>query len=293
MPAALAAHWLTVASRGGSTTVPADDHVHTEWSWDARQGSMHRSCARAVALGLPSIAFTEHVDHTVWTAASAIPADHPFAALSDTEGRVTPPAFDAAGYLEAVDRCRSRFPGLRIRTGVELGEPHRHPDAVARVLAEGAFERVLGSLHSLADGDNFREPDGLYPRHDPAGVVRAYLREVAALATGSDVFAVLAHIDYPARTWPGVFDPAAFEDEFRCALRAIAATGRALEINTVVPLAPVILRWWREEGGQAVSFGSDAHEPERVALGFADAAALAEASGFRPPTDPLALWTRS
>jgi histidinol-phosphatase (PHP family) len=274
-------------------TVPADDHVHTEWSWDAVHGSMERSCARAVALGLPSIAFTEHVDHTVWTAASAIPPDHPFAPLSDPEGRVTPPPFDVAGYLAAVDRCRSRFPGLRIRTGVELGEPHRHPDAVAHVLAEGTFERVLGSLHSLADGDHFREPDGLYPRRDPAGVVRDYLGEVAELAARSDMFAVLAHIDYPVRTWPGVFDPAAFEDEFRYALRATAATGRGLEINTTVPLAPVILRWWREEGGDAVSFGSDAHEPEQVARGFADAAALAEASGFCPATDPMALWTRS
>ena len=67
-------------------TVPADDHVHTEWSWDAVHGSMERSCARAVALGLSSIAFTEHVDHTVWTA-SAIPPEHPFARLSDAEGR--------------------------------------------------------------------------------------------------------------------------------------------------------------------------------------------------------------
>jgi histidinol-phosphatase (PHP family) len=88
-------------------------------------------------------------------------------------------------------------------------------------------------------------------------------------------------------------DPAAFEGEFRYALRATAATGRALEINTAVPLAPVILRWWREEGGEAVSLGSDAHEPDEIARGFADAAALAEASGFRPAADPLALWTRT
>jgi histidinol-phosphatase (PHP family) len=274
-------------------TLPADGHVHSEWSWDAARGSMERTCARAVALGLPSVAFTEHVDHTVWTAASAIPPDHPFAPLSDAAGRVTPPPFDAAGYLEAVDRCRSRFPGLRIRTGVELGEPHRHPDAVAGVLAAGSFERVLGSLHSLADGDRFREPDGLYLRRDPAGVVRDYLREVAELVTGSDVFAVLAHIDYPARTWPGVFDPAPFEDDFRPALRALARTGRALEINTAGPLRPEILRWWREEGGEAVTFGSDAHEPDELARDFPAAAALAESSGFRPASDPLAAWIRS
>jgi len=44
--------------------LPPDGHVHTEWSWDATDGSMEQSCAHAVALGLPSIAFTEHGDFT-------------------------------------------------------------------------------------------------------------------------------------------------------------------------------------------------------------------------------------
>ena len=44
--------------------------------------------------------------------------------------------------------------------------------------------------------------------------------------------------------------------------RALAGTGRALEVNTSSPLASVDqVRWFREEGGEAVSFGSDAHQP--------------------------------
>ena len=47
----------------------SDGHVHSEWSWDARSvGSMEATCARAVALGLPSVAFTEHVDFTPFRA---------------------------------------------------------------------------------------------------------------------------------------------------------------------------------------------------------------------------------
>ncbi len=281
-------------------SLPADSHVHTEWSWDAKHGSMERSCSRAVELGLPSIAFTEHVDHTVWTAhrtvLAELPPDHPVAVLSDRRGRVVPPPFDAAGYLTTVERCRERFPGLRVLSGLELGEPHRHPDAVARVLASGSFDRVLGSLHSLPDGADFREPDGLYPHRDPGEVVRSYLLEVADLVCRSDTFTVLAHIDYPVRTWPaqsGPFDVTVFEEEFRHALRATARAGRALEINTVAPLQARVLRWWHEEGGEAVTFGSDAHEPARIAGGFAAAAAMAEANGFRPTRDPLAFWARS
>lgn len=284
----------------GRVPLPSDSHVHSEWSWDARSGSMERTCARAVELGLPSVAFTEHVDHTVWSvgaqARAELPVDHPVARLVDDADRVHPPPFDAEGYLASVERCRHRFPGLRILTGLELGEPHRHRDDVRRVLAAGDFDRVLGSLHCLPDGDRFHEPDALYERREAGDVVRAYLLEVADLVAGSEAFAVLAHVDYPVRTWPahlGPFDPGAFEDELRHALRATARTGRALEVNTVVPLGEAVLRWWHEEGGEAVSFGSDAHEPDALARGFADAAAMAEACGFRPGPDPLALWVRA
>jgi histidinol-phosphatase (PHP family) len=140
--------------------LPADSHVHTEWSWDAPLGSMVRTCERAVQLGLPSVAFTEHVDHTVWNVdPSAIGGDDEYlASLADDAGRITPPRFDAAGYLESLDRCRHQFPGLRILRGLELGEPHWHATAVADVLAVGEFDRVLGSLHCLPDGDGYAEP---------------------------------------------------------------------------------------------------------------------------------------
>ena len=46
--------------------LPADDHVHSQWSWDAVSGSMERTCARAIEIGVPSVAFTEHADVTSW-----------------------------------------------------------------------------------------------------------------------------------------------------------------------------------------------------------------------------------
>jgi histidinol-phosphatase (PHP family) len=99
--------------------LPADSHVHSEWSWDAPTGSMVRSCEKAVDLGLPAIAFTEHLDHTVWTVAlDGLHASDHLAALATPEGLLTPPAFDAAGYLEAIEACRERFPELRILSGL-------------------------------------------------------------------------------------------------------------------------------------------------------------------------------
>jgi histidinol-phosphatase (PHP family) len=278
-------------------TLPADSHVHSEWSWDAPRGSMERSCAQAVAIGLPAIAFTEHFDHTVWKIDLAGPhADSHLAALTTADGHLTPPAFDPDGYSETIERCRHRFPHLRILSGLEIGEPHWHAEAATKMLGTGLFDRVIGSLHCLPDGDGYAEPPGLFAHHPAADILRDYLAEVARLVRGSDAFSVLAHIDYPLRYWPereaGRFVLSVFEDDFRNALRATAHSGRALEINTRLPLHPTILSWWREEGGQAVTFGSDAHEPSAIARGFREAADLAEAKGFRPGRNPYDFWSR-
>lgn len=277
--------------------LPPDSHVHSQWSWDAPRGSMEQSCARAVTLGLPAIAFTEHVDHTVWTVdLDAIAENDHLLAFTSPEGLVTPAAFDAHGYLEAVQRCRDQSPGLRILSGLELGEPHLHAAAVARVMDAGPYDRVLGSLHCLRDGPAFTEPGELFSRRVAADVVREYLEDVTLMVSEDDTFSVLAHIDYPVRSWPegdvGPFDPEDFEEEFRHALGATAAAGKALEISTVVPLHATILRWWHDVGGDAVTFGSDAHDPDAIARRFRDAAHLAEAHGFYPGSDPYGPWAR-
>jgi histidinol-phosphatase (PHP family) len=265
--------------------LPADSHVHTEWSWDAAAGDMVGTCARAVELGVPAVAFTEHVDHTRFRA-------------GPTYEPTVPPPFDVQGYLAAVEECRHRFPDLRVLTGAELGEPHRHAEQVAAVLAAGDFERVLGSVHALPVGEEgYAEPPALFDRSDdPAEVVRAYLREVVALVEGSDVFAVLAHVDFPLRAWPaagGPVDVTTFEDELREVLRLLAASGRALEVSTRRPVEETVVRWWHDVGGEAVSFASDTHDPDGLAQGFADAVRLAEACGFRPGRSPADLWGRA
>jgi histidinol-phosphatase (PHP family) len=53
-----------------------------------------------------------------------------------------------------------------------------------------------------------------------------------------------------------------------------------------------VIGWWREEGGERISFGSDSHEPAKIIAGFAAAAAVVEAAGFRPAADPAAHWRR-
>lgn len=261
--------------------LPPDLHVHTEWSWDAPRGHMERSCERALEVGLPAIAFTEHAD---------------WAIVHEGQHSV-----DIAGYHDAVERCRVRFPNLRILTGVELGEPHRFRRETAEILAAGPLDQVLGSVHSvrvdgrLLDASQFRSEQGV----DFVAAVHEYLRELLAMVESDQAFETLAHLDYPKRYWPEgapAYREEDYEEQIRSVLKAAARTGRVLEVNTTRGhvLCPdlKVVRWWREAGGQAVSFGSDAHQPDKVAEGFAVATQMVQSAGFKPARDPMALWRR-
>src|SRR6266852_7867698 len=137
---------------------------------------MEKSCERATELGLPAIAFTDHAD---------------FVKVHSHQHCV-----DIAGYLDAVERCRARFTGLRILSGVELGEPHWFPDETAAVLAAGPLDQVLGSLHSIRldggmlDASQFRGRKGI----DFPTAVREYFREVLAMVDSGQPFETLAHL---------------------------------------------------------------------------------------------------
>lgn len=271
---------------GMAVSLPSDFHVHTEFSWDAPHGAMDASCRAALDLGLRSIAFTEHADFVEGVHEGL----HPL---------------DVEAYLDELERCRAAYPELRIMSGVELGEPHSFPERTADILARGRPERVLGSVHCAEWNGRLRDASQLrdVPDAEAHAFVRAYFDETIALAQSDAPFEVLTHLDYPKRYWPHARLPYRerdFEEQYRAVLRGLAARGSALEINTTRGIdparglcpAPEVLGWWVEAGGRAMSFGSDAHDPTKIAAGFAEAARMVEAAGFRPNDDVTGLWLR-
>jgi histidinol-phosphatase (PHP family) len=271
--------------------LPADNHVHTHWSWDTPDSStMRKACERAIAQGLPAIAFTEHLDFTVWHAEDRATEE----GLVDRHPAHQLP-IDVEGYFAEIAEVRDRFPELRIWSGIETGEPHLFAASIARHLEHSPVDRILGSLHSLSD-DGRLIGVGRLLHVDADATMRRYLGEMVGMIEGSGVFQVLAHVDFPRRYWPGGshrYVEKDYEEEYRAVFRALAGSGRALEINTSSPLASADqVRWFREEGGEAVSFGSDAHAPAAVGQKFELAVAVAEAAGFRPGRDRFDFWRR-
>ncbi|MFC0674756.1 PHP domain-containing protein [Brachybacterium hainanense] len=296
--------------RAALPALPADSHVHSEFSWDtggpgsAAAGTMEATCARAVRIGLPGLFFTEHLDlEPAWFTDLDDFADHERHLVGE-DGIVAVPRLDVDGYFASIERCRALFPQLRIGTGLEFGQPHLRTAAARELLDLDRFDRVIGSLHTLpldvaeqpgAGPEHRAEPNTLFRRLDAPEVLRRYLAEVPALVAGPERFEVVTHLDYAVRYWPeaqiGPFDPRLVEAELRDAMAAIAASGRALEMNTR-RLQPWMPQWFAQEGGRAVSFGSDAHVPGALAHGFPEAVLMVAAAGFEPGEEPWDLWRR-
>jgi histidinol-phosphatase (PHP family) len=252
---------------------------------------MRGACERALEVGVPAIAFTEHLDFTTWTAADPIAAR---GIEPRHHSRIH--SLDIEGYLAAIEDCRQRFPDLRILSGVEAGEPHLFAASATAVVNAHGFDRILGSLHAVPLRGRLTGMPAMFGMFGPDEVMRRYFAELTRLVEGSSLFQVLAHLDFPRRYWPissGRFEEKAYEDEYRTVLRALARSGRTLEVNTKSPLASVeLLGWWRDEGGRSVSFGSDAHQDWRVGDRFELAVDVVEAAGFRPGRDRFDFWRR-
>lgn len=247
---------------------PPDYHIHTRFSCDS-ETEMAAACEAAISRGLSEIGFADHADFG--------PAD-------------PPGYFCPAEYLAEIDRCRHLYGDrLTICAGVEVGEPHLFAQEAESLLTAGEFDFVLGSAH-YADGMQpaWKEEFFNQPLEQ---AYEAYFRQVVHLAAEGD-FDVLAHLDLvkrDARRFGQVYDvPEPYSDMIRAALRSIVERGKGIEINTsplyrgqLEPCPSMeVLRWYRELGGEILTFGSDAHTPDAVGACFDVALKMARAAGF-------------
>ncbi len=145
----------------------------------SRRGVDGAQLQQALAVGVPSVAFTDHLDFTTWTDGDRISTEN-----LDPHRYSRMHLLDVDGYLATIEDCRQRYPDLRIFSGVEIGEAHMWA-ASARALVAGAkFERILGSLHAIPFDGRLTAADDLFRQLPADEVMRRYLGEVVRADRG-------------------------------------------------------------------------------------------------------------
>ena len=237
-----------------------DSHVHTIFSVDA--DTTIAEAVRAAEEKKVGLVITDHMD---WD----FPAPFP-------DFRV-----DLEGFFREYAPLRSE----KLLLGIELGLTVNSIARANEIAASHDFDFVLGSVHVM----NGREVDDtLYLEQDEREVYRAYLLEAAMLLETADVHA-FAHVDYPLRTTSAELPYADYRMEFAALFDVLVRRNIVLELNTS-RLADEVARAnllaiyhaYRECGGQYVTLGSDAHEPQEIADNFTIAVDFLRETGLIP-----------
>ncbi len=247
----------------------ADYHNHTEHSFDSK-ASMRSMCRAALARGLREIAFTDHYD-CMYDHAAELP-------------------FLEEPFEQDILAVQAEFDGrLSILRGIEIGQYNFARARCEALIARYPFDFILSSMHNIGDDEDLYFID--YKQSEPYGVFERYLDDLIDMAKRAD-FDVAAHLSYPARymfSQTGTrIDYARFEAQWRVLFAALIERGKGIELNTSGLRQPIgeclptlyLAKLYRDCGGEILTIGSDAHRPDDVAFGFADAIEIAKEAGF-------------
>ncbi len=247
-----------------------DYHVHTTYSTDGHS-TMLEVCKSAVKNGLREIAITDHFE--------------------PTKGNESYPQFKANEYRLEIEELRERFKGkLKIKMGVELGQPHLFLDTTREMVNSMEYDYIIGSAHKLPDGMDFSEYN--YSRSSMEEACGIYLKQVESLAKVSD-FDCVGHVDlvkrYSTNHYKTRVTLMTLKELAEQVFSKLILNGRGIEINTSglrqSPMETMpgvdVLKLYHELGGEILTMGSDSHHALDVAKGLDIAVENARQAGFR------------
>lgn len=244
-----------------------DYHVHTSRCGHAA-GRPEDYVRTALGLGLSEIGFSDH-----------------FPMLHVDDRTLSMGLEEMPLYVQEVEEMRDRFPGLRVRLGIEADYLPQTVQELGELLKGFPFDFVMGSLHYVDDWgfDDPRNIDG-YAHRDIHALWTRYFDLLGDVAE-CGLFDILSHPDLikkfgyrPHEDVSGLYE--------KC-LDRVAGAGLVVEVNTAGLRKPVgeiypgedFLRLCRERD-IPVTLGSDAHHPREVGSDFGAALQLLRRVGY-------------
>ncbi|MWV46879.1 histidinol-phosphatase HisJ family protein [Paenibacillus sp. HJL G12] len=250
-----------------------DLHTH-HFRCGHADGNIRDYIEAGIAAGLQAIGISDHTPYFGEKEEQAFP-------------RIAMGKSELARYVQEVLELKQEYEGkIDVLLGIESDYFPEHAEVYRKVLAEYPFDYIIGSVHSVGGVSIFnknRWKDLSDRQH--IEVKEEYYRLIQDSAR-SGMFQILGHIDAMKGNYPAFSDiPAeAILDE---TLKVIAENGVAIEINTSGK-TKLSGGWYPAEAilerachfGVNVTFGSDAHKPQRVADELDQVAERLKAIGF-------------
>ena len=247
-----------------------DFHMHTNFSIDST-ATMEEMVKSGIAKGLKELCFTDHIEY-----------DPPTLDFDEV--------YCPKEYRAEISRLMSIYGDrIRIKMGTELGWQPHVVDRMNAYVASGDFDFVLCSLH-VVDYKDLHTKEFSKDK-TPAQAYARYFEAYYECATDHADFDVMSHYDLLKRHVPLDADQV-FRDNYdmaKATFKRLIDDGKGIEINTSgfryhinsgLPSAD-FLKLYKSLGGEIITTGSDAHQPQDVAAHFDYAYDLLRSLGFK------------
>lgn len=258
--------------------IRSDFHVHTAFSTDSHTPAKEQIEA-LIRKGITEICITDHED-----IGYCVPPDMPESAVKE------PFRLDPFTYYETMSRLALAYRDhARLSIGIELGLRTDYHHSIEDFADICPWDFIIGSTHVVNGADPYYSP--FWEGKTVSQGLEAYYQVTLANIRRFDCFDVYGHLDYINRYIPGpdkTVNPLDYMDIIDEILRLLIQKGKGIECNTAglkygLPQPnpdTVILKRYRELGGEILTIGSDGHKPEHVAYDFDRLPSLLQDCGF-------------
>ncbi len=246
-----------------------DYHIHSEFSEDG-YSKLEEIVRTALHRDLSEIAITDHFEPT----------------MTDPDY----PIYKAKILSEQMLGVQEHFAKhIRVRFGVEFGQPHRFPEITGKYMEKYPYDYVIASAHKGNKDTDVGMLD--YVNGDVNQYCLDYLEQMK-LMVEHNMFDCLAHFDlikrYAGRQGVAI-TLAKYEEQIREIFKTLIYNGKGIEVNTsglkdkIKSTMPDvdILKIYYDMGGEIITIGSDAHEARYVGYGVDQAIEKLKSVGFR------------
>lgn len=248
-----------------------DFHIHSDFSMDCKY-LMEEMVLEAINKNMKSICFTDHIDFDL------------------TEDGIDF-VFKPKDYFKKVKQVKYKYmQKIEILAGVEIGMQPHLKKRYDELISNNPFDFVIMSIHSINRKDIYT--DNFTHNKKPIDALIKYYEYLYQCLEIFDNYDVVGHLDYIDRyfeDFSSLPDFKEYKSYIEKILKLIIEKGKGIEINTAGMKYGLgyyhpkteILNLYKDLGGEIITIGSDAHNPEFIGYKYKEVEKLLCEIGFK------------